>query len=124
MRDPAVEPICPHCQEPVALVAWLIPPAATAKEPSDGGLVPLLILVVLALLAVAAPAWGTSMPARSAAASTDFIPLAAGISFALDQARSRVSVEASSCSSTTAVAARPGFRLLLDRSWEPRPTGE
>jgi hypothetical protein len=84
-------------------------------------LVPLLILVVLALLAVAAPAWGTSMPARSTAASTDFIPFAAGISFALDQARSRVSVEASSCASTTAVAARPGFRLLLDRSWEHVP---
>jgi hypothetical protein len=53
------------------------------------------------------------MPARSTAASTDYIPLAAGISFALDQARSRVSVEASSCSSTTAVAARPGFGYFL-----------
>jgi hypothetical protein len=39
--------------------------------------------------------------------------LAAGISFALDQARSRVSVEASSCSSTTAVAASPGFGYFL-----------
>ena len=28
------EPACPHCRKPVALVAWLVPPAAaTVKEP-------------------------------------------------------------------------------------------
>jgi endogenous inhibitor of DNA gyrase (YacG/DUF329 family) len=30
----AAEPACPHCRKPVALVAWLVPPAAaTVKEP-------------------------------------------------------------------------------------------
>ena len=30
----AAEPACPHCRKPVALVAWLVPPAAAAvKEP-------------------------------------------------------------------------------------------
>lgn len=30
----AAEPACPHCRMPVALVAWLVPPAAaTVKEP-------------------------------------------------------------------------------------------
>ena len=28
------EPACPHCRKPVALVAWLVPPAAAAvKQP-------------------------------------------------------------------------------------------
>ena len=28
------DPACPHCRKPVALVAWLVPPAAaTVKEP-------------------------------------------------------------------------------------------
>jgi endogenous inhibitor of DNA gyrase (YacG/DUF329 family) len=31
---PPAEPACPHCRKPVALVAWLVPPAAaTVKEP-------------------------------------------------------------------------------------------
>jgi endogenous inhibitor of DNA gyrase (YacG/DUF329 family) len=30
----AAEPACPHCRKPVALVAWLVPPAAASvKEP-------------------------------------------------------------------------------------------
>lgn len=30
----AADPACPHCRKPVALVAWLVPPAAaTVKEP-------------------------------------------------------------------------------------------
>jgi endogenous inhibitor of DNA gyrase (YacG/DUF329 family) len=30
----AAGPACPHCRKPVALVAWLVPPAAaTVKEP-------------------------------------------------------------------------------------------
>ncbi len=30
----AAQPACPHCRKPVALVAWLVPPAAaTVREP-------------------------------------------------------------------------------------------
>jgi len=30
----AADPACPHCRKPVALVAWLVPPAAASvKEP-------------------------------------------------------------------------------------------
>lgn len=28
----AAEPACPHCRKPVALVAWLVPPAAAAVK--------------------------------------------------------------------------------------------
>jgi len=29
----AATPACPHCQQPVALVAWLVPPAASITTP-------------------------------------------------------------------------------------------
>jgi len=30
---PAATPACPHCRQPVAIVAWLVPPAAHATTP-------------------------------------------------------------------------------------------
>ena len=31
--DLAATPACPHCRQPVALVAWLVPPAASITTP-------------------------------------------------------------------------------------------
>ena len=30
----AAVPACPHCRKPVAIVAWLVPPAATVATPT------------------------------------------------------------------------------------------
>lgn len=32
LPDPVAVPACPHCRQPVAVVAWLVPPAAATVD--------------------------------------------------------------------------------------------